>query len=92
VDKAPFATVHGHFSPKMMPNFSLQFSLCFREKTFWWSENKTLRLHLFFFLPTNQTHSKKIFFPISFPKFSIYPISLPNKHTLALILQEKKRE
>ena len=33
------------------------------------------------FLP-NQTHSKKVILPIFSPKFSIYPISPPNKHTL----------
>ena len=27
--------VHRHFHSKMMSNFSLQFSLYFREKTFW---------------------------------------------------------
>ena len=32
--------------------------------------------------PPNQTHSKKVFFPIFSPKFSIYPISPSNKHTL----------
>ena len=35
---------------------------------------------------SNQTHTKKVFFPIFFsifsPKFFIYPISPPNKHTL----------
>ena len=31
---AKCATTHGHFRPKMMSNFSLQFSLHFREKTF----------------------------------------------------------
>ena len=30
----------------------------------------------------NQKHSKKVFIPIFFPKFSIHPISPPNKHTL----------
>ena len=31
---AKCATTHGHFRPKMMSNFSLKFSLHFREKTF----------------------------------------------------------
>ena len=33
--------VHGHFRPKMMLNFSFQFSLNFWKKTFWcvWGEN-----------------------------------------------------
>ena len=34
--------------------------------------------------PPNQTHSKKVFLPIFSPKFLIYPISPPNKHTLNL--------
>ena len=32
--------------------------------------------------PPNQTHYKKVFFPIFSPNFSIYPISPSNKHTL----------
>ena len=32
--------------------------------------------------PPNQTHSKKVFLPIFFPKFSIHPISPLNKHIL----------
>ena len=31
---------------------------------------------------SNQTHSKKVLFPIFSQKFSIHPISPPNKHTL----------
>ena len=36
-EQSPCATVHGHFRPKMMPNFSLQFSSHFEKKTFWWA-------------------------------------------------------
>ena len=32
--------------------------------------------------PSNQTPTKKAFIPIFSPKFSIHPISPPNKHTL----------
>ena len=35
---------------------------------------------------SNQTHSKKTFFLNFSPKFSIHPISPPNKHTLRLYL------
>ena len=31
------AMVHGHFHPKMMLNFSLQLSLHFEKKIFWWA-------------------------------------------------------
>ena len=34
------------------------------------------------FSPPNQTHSKKVFIHIFSPKFSIDPISPPNKYTL----------
>ena len=40
--------------------------------------------HLFSFLPPNQTHSKNVFLLVFSPKFSIPPISLPNKHILKL--------
>ena len=32
---SPSPMAHGHFCSKMMPNFSLQFSFYFGEKTFW---------------------------------------------------------
>ena len=35
----------------------------------------------FISFPSNQTHSKKVLFPIFSQKFSIYSISLPNKPT-----------
>ena len=34
------AIVYGHFCPNVMPNFSLQFSLHFGEKTFWWARRE----------------------------------------------------
>ena len=37
-----------------------------------------------FFLPTQPNILQKSFLPIFSPKFSIYPISPPNKHTLTL--------
>ena len=42
-------------------------------------------IYFSFFLP-NQTHSKKVFLPIFFPKFSIYHVSSPNKHTLKVFV------
>ena len=35
---------------------------------------------------SNQIHSKKVYLPIFFPKFSIHLISPPNKHTFFLFL------
>ena len=49
------------------------------------SRRKYLGLTIYF--PSslfNQTHFKKVFLPIFSPKFSIHPISPPNKHTLSL--------
>ena len=64
---------------------STQFFLHFWKKTFWQAQEKTPRLHhLFSFSSPNQTHSKKVFISIFSPKFSIHPISPPNKHTLGL--------
>ena len=33
----------------------------------------------------NQIHSKKVYLPMFFSKFSIHPISPPNKHTFFLL-------
>jgi len=47
------AIVHEHFRPKMMPNFSLQFSFHFGEKLFGGLGEKILGFHhLFSFLST----------------------------------------
>ena len=40
--------------------------------------------------PSNQTHSKKVFFPIFFLKFSIHPISPQKNHTLKVWEKEDK--
>ena len=46
-------------------------------------EKKYLNSIIYFPSPLpNQTHSKKVLFPIFSPKFSIHPISPPNKHIL----------
>ena len=57
-----------------------------------WGENFLVgsgrkRLNPIIYFPfslSNQTHSKKVFLPIFFPKFSIHPISSLNKHTLKM--------
>ena len=47
------------------------------------SERKHLGPTIFFsFLSTQPNTLQKVFLPIFSPKFSIYPISPPNKHTL----------
>ena len=52
-------------------------------------ERKHLSLTNFFPSPSsNQTPTKNVFFLIFFPKFSIHPISLPNKHTVSLFKSE----
>ena len=40
--------------------------------------------------PSNQTHSKKVFLPIFFLKFSIHPISPQKNHTLKVWEKEDK--
>ena len=65
--------------------FPLQFSLHFGEKNFWWT-----RAHILFSFPLTQPNTlKKVFLLIFSPKFSIYPISLLNKHTLTKELSWK---
>ena len=80
----PCAIVHGHFHPKMMSNFYLQFSLFWKENFFVGRERKYLVYHLLSFLLTQPNTLKKVLFPIFSPKFFIYPISPQNKHTLTL--------
>ena len=64
------AIVHGHFYPKMMYNFSLQFSLYFGENFLIGQERKYMDPTIYFsFSLPNQTHSKKIFFPFSLQCF-----------------------
>ena len=46
----------------------------------------------FFFSPPKQTHSKKVFLPIFFSKFSIHLILPPNKHTLRLSSLSNSRD
>ena len=59
------------------------FSLFWRENFLMGQKEKHLSSTIYFpSSPLNQTHSKKVFLPIFSSKFSIIPISLPNKHTL----------
>ena len=59
------------------------FSLFWREIFLMGQKEKHLNSTIYFpSSPLNQTHSKKVFLPIFSSKFSILPISLPNKHTL----------
>ena len=83
-EQSPCATVHGHFRPKMMPNFSLQFSSHFEKKTFWWAYSVNTAAPQFIFLPPHPTQHtpKKNFLSIFSSKFSIHLISPSNKHTL----------
>ena len=37
------------------------------------------------FPPSNQTPTKKVFLPVFSQKFSIHPISSPNKHTVGIL-------
>ena len=68
-----------------------QFSLHFGEKTFWrFRRENTWALPIFFSLPSLQPNThQKVFISIFSPKFSIHPISSPNKHTLKLKASEK---
>ena len=54
--------IHGHFCSNVMPNFSLQFSLHFGEKTFWWVKRENIWTSPFIFLPLHPTkHTLKSF-------------------------------
>ena len=60
------------------------FSLFWRENFLVGQGRKHLGPTIYFSsFPSNQTHSKKVLFPIFSPKFSIHPILPPNKHTLS---------
>ena len=64
--------------------FSLQFSLHSWEKNFLVGPGRKHMDPIIYFPSSspNQTHSKKIFLLIFSSKFSLHPISHPNKHTL----------
>ena len=64
--------IHGHFCSNVMPNYSLQFSLHFEEKTFWWVKRENIWTSPFIFLPLHPTkHTlKKFSFSFSLQSFS----------------------
>ena len=89
MDKA-HVQVHKAFLSIKQPHFlPLVFSLFLGKNFLIGSGRKHLDPTIYFpFSPLNQTYSKKIFLPIFSPKFFIYPISPPNKHTLSVIDQK----
>ena len=53
----PFALAHMYFCPLSIPLFSLQFSLYFGERTFWWVWGENTRAPPFIFLPPTQPNT-----------------------------------
>ena len=71
------------FLSTKQPHFPFSFHSILERKLFDGSREKLLGPHhLFSFLPTQLNILQQAFFPIFSPKFSIHPISPPNKHTL----------
>ena len=63
-------TRHGHFCSLNSLIFSIQFSLHFWEKIFWWVQGENTRPHyLFSFLPTQPNTLKKFSSPFSLQSF-----------------------
>ena len=91
MDKA-HVQVHKAFLSIKQPYFlPLVFSLFLGKNFLIGSGRKHLDPTIYFpFSPLNQTHSKKVFLPIFSSKFSIYPISPLNKHTLNVIDQKQE--
>ena len=85
--KSPCACAHEHFCQKKKNHPHSIFSSFWEENILVDLRRKHLDPTIYFssFLP-NQTHSKKVFLPIFFPKFSIYNVSSPNKHTLKVFV------
>ena len=76
---SPCATVHRHFCPKIMSNFSLHSG----EKTFWWVGEKTHEFYnLFSFLSTQPNTLQKFSFIFSFQSFPSIPFHLQTKTPL----------
>ena len=73
----------GYFWKFILWASPLSFLSILERKLFGGSKKKHLSPTIYFhsFSP-NQIHFKKVFFPIFSSKFSIHPISHPNKHTL----------
>ena len=80
-------TGHGYFCLLNSSIFSHQFSYILERKFFGEFGEKTLEPHhLFSFLFIQTNTLKKNFFPIFSLKFFIYPIILPNKQTLKILV------
>ena len=81
----PCASAHMHFCPLSSMIFSS-----------FWGDNFLVGLGrkypspTIYFLssPSNQIYFKKVFLPIFSPKFFIYSISSPNKHTLSVVSKQ----
>ena len=78
IEEAHVQLAHRHFCPSHIRFFPTKFSLYFGEKTFLLAQVGPTIIFPSPFL--NKTPSKIFFLPIFFPKFSIHPISPPNKH------------
>ena len=73
--------IQGYFWKLILPP---SFLSIFGRKLFDGHKKKTHGPTIYFpFSPVNQTHSKKIYLPIFFPKFFIHLVSPPNKHTFS---------
>ena len=84
VDEAHVQLHMGIFIQKWCPISSFNFISILRKKLFGRLGEETPRPHhLLSFIPTQLFTLKKVFLPIFSPKFFIYPISPPNKHTLS---------
>ena len=83
-EQSSCASAQKHFCPLSSLIFSLQFSLHSREKNFLVGPGRKHMDPTIYFPSSspNQTHSKKVFLLIFSSKFSLHPISHPNKHTL----------
>ena len=83
-EQSSCASAQKHFCPLSSLIFSLQFSLHSGEKKFLVRPGRKHMDPTIYFpsFPPNQTNSKKVFLLIFSSKFSLHPISHPNKHTL----------
>ena len=65
----PCALAHEHFCPLSSLIFSLQFSLHFRKKTFWWTRGENTLDPTIYFSSSPPNTPKKNFFPFSLQNF-----------------------
>ena len=82
-----YATAYGHFCPLSSLFSSFSFLFILERKLFGGPGEKIFGpYHLFSFLPTQSNTLQKVFLLVFSPKFSIHPISPPNKHTLTILM------